>query len=340
MDKEVWPYIVVEVIVGLVLPLLVMVAVMIASVFLEYITQATIDARVLITRLFPIIKLVRGEKVHDETGTVHEYWTIANRFYFQLNQHDVHLRRKDNKDKPIGRPTNCIGFCSRTPATWLLTIIVALSFLLTTSYFMNENITAQITVKACPHDSRIETDCFNQGDFSYVDCNNPEIANATNFTLLHCFRFLRFGKDSDVVGSLSRSFAFYLTTIAFFTGAFHTVGILLNFQPSRYWGIGFVILGVMLFVAGIVVMLADNLVELKVDVIKIFQTFMVAIFIMLVGLLLLLGKWWECVSQNGPIKGLEDYEGIAHKREAREVKKELQDEVKKAGDTKSHSTHV
>ena len=325
MNKEVWPYITVEVIVGLILPFLTILATVIFSIFLEYITQATVDARLAIPHLFPIVKLVKGEKPNE--GIINEYWTISKRFYLQLDPHDVYLRSKDNNNdttkdsRDKDETANCLHFLSRTPATWMLTIIVALSFLLATSYFMNTNIVSQSNLKRCPHESRIETDCFNQGDFSYVNCSDPQVANSTNFTLLHCFKFLRFGQDSDVIGSLSRSFAFYLTTIAFFTTAFHIVNILINFRPSKHWGILFIVPGVLVLGAFLTIIFTNNFIVLKLNVIQIVQLLMVAVFVILVGVLLYLGKWWECVAEDGKNKALEA-EG-APKQTKAEAKEEL-----------------
>ena len=93
----------------------------------------------------------------------------------------------------------------------------------------------------------------------------------------------------------------------------------------------------MLFIAGLAVMFTNNYVELKLDVIKIFQVYMVAVFIVLVGLLLLLGRWWECVAEDGNVKGLEEFGDIAHKHDANKVKKEVKDEVKEAK-SKTHTS--
>ena len=275
--KEVWPYIVVEVIVGLVMPILLVIAVIIFSVFLEYITKGSIEARVIISKLLPVIKIVEGEK--------YDYWVILDRFYFQLTPHD--------RDMRSGKAKSCGKMCSTTPATWIITIIVGLAFLLAASYFMNSNITQQTTLTSCPHVS-YEVDCFNKTTYNYINCQDEEVANM-NFTLIHCFRFLRFGRDSDVIGGIARAFAFYLATLAFFTLAFHVVNVLINFKPTRLWGIGYVILGILLLVGGLTVMLTEAAAIVRLNVIQIFQFYMVAIFIFLIGILLLISKWWEHV---------------------------------------------
>ncbi len=289
-------YLIVEVLVGLVTPVLSIISAILMSVFLEYITQGSLDARAFISRLLPVVKLVKGLQK--------QYWVIENRFYFEIKALDV-SSRQDNEDDPPDEDTDgddpsrvpCSRYCSRTPATWILAIIVSLAFLLSISYFMNANITTQITVRSCPHSS-LETDCFNQTTFEYIDCNDPEIANTT-FELLHCFRFLRFGRDSDIIGGVSRAFAFYLATLAFFTTAFHVSNVLINFLPTKLWGVGFIIVSVLMVGAGITVMFTQEAVLLRLDVIQVFQVFMISVFVFLIGLLLLVGKWWESVGESG-----------------------------------------
>lgn len=321
VDKDVGVYILVEVVVGLLSPILAIVSAILFSVFFEYVTQGSLDARVFITRLLPVVKLVRGD--------AKQYWVIESRFYFEINKLDT-SSREDCEDDEEGSRVPCNKYCSRTPSTWILAIIVSLAFLLSISYFMNANITEQISLQSCPHSSSMETDCFNSTNFEYIDCSDPEIENTT-FTILHCFRFLRFGRDTDVIGGVSRAFAFYLATLAFFTSAFHVANILINFIPSRLWGLVFMVLGLLTIGAGLTVLFTREAVLLQLDVIQVFQVFMVAIFIMLIGLLLLIGNWWEMVGEPGKGKGrkpnrveLEQFSGIrAKKKDVKTTKHEL-----------------
>ena len=323
-------YIVVEVLVGLITPTIAIISASLYSVFLEYVTQGSLDARVIITRLLPVVKLVKGLRS--------QYWVIGNRFYFEIKKLDFSSRHDeedtDGNDDDDSVP--CTKYCSRTPSTWILAIIVSLGFLLSTSYFMNENITEQITVRSCPHSS-IETDCFNQTTFDYVDCSDPDVSNTT-YELLHCFRFLRFGRDTDIIGGVSRSFAFYLATLAFFTSAFHIANVLINFLPTKLWGVGFIIISILMVGAGLTVMLTREAVLLQLDIIQVFQVYMVAVFVFLIGLLLLAGRWWESVGESGKGKSkgktkaneieLERFAGLGTTRgEVKKVKHELDSKI-------------
>ncbi|XP_019853839.1 PREDICTED: uncharacterized protein LOC100632627 [Amphimedon queenslandica] len=316
VNKVVWPYIVVEFIVGLVMPLAVVFAAIVFSIYLEYATNGSVDPRVLVTRLLPVVKLVEGKE--------YTYWSILDRFYFQLSPNDNfrdETEKAENSDETEKAENSCSQKISRSPSTWIITAIVSLAFLLAVSYFMNANITSQTTLRSCPHTS-VEIDCFNTSSLVYVDCNDPDIEQL-NFTSLHCFRFLQFGRDSDVIGGLSRAFAFYLATLAFFGTAFHAAKILIDFQPSRLWGSVFIVGGILLFVGGILIVSTDEAVLLRIDIIKIFQFFMVALFVFLIGLLLVTGKWWERVP--GTKNGLVSPGNIPEKRTFKDVENEVRD---------------
>ena len=250
-----------EVLVGLIMPFLVVLSSAIFSVFLEYITEGNLDARNLIPRFFPVVKL--------EGSSNDRYWIILDQFYFKLKYE-----------------TKRCGYCSRTPATWILTIIVSLSLFTAVSYFMTTNIIQQVTLHSCP-DSSMELDCFN-GDFEYIDCNATEINNTT-FDRIYCFKFLRFGRDTDIIGEIANSFAFYLAILAFFTVAVHIASVLNTLQPTKLWGIGFVVIFFLIVFIGSIL-----LAFLTVEITQIVQVFMIAFIILLIGLLLF-SQWDQLV---------------------------------------------
>ena len=290
-DKTITVYVIVDVVVGLAMPILLVLALLLQAIFLEYITGGQVDARVALTKLLPGVRLVK-------TKTNQQYWSIQDRFFFMIKQHDskLHLPPSD----PARTRVSCSDACSHTVATWIFTAIVALSFLLAATYFMNSTITEQVTLATCPHES-YEVDCFNKTTYDFVNCQDPNLTNAT-FELLHCFRFLEFGMSSDPIGALSRSFAFYLATIGFFATAFTVVKILILFKATVLWGILFVALGIIAIGVGLFVMLSDAAVMVRLNVIAIFQFYMVAFFIIFIGILMLHGEWKEVHLRLDPKK--------------------------------------
>ena len=292
-DKTVTVYVIVDVVVGLAMPILLVLSLLLASIFLEYITGGRVDARVALTKLLPGVRLVK-------TQTNEEYWSIQDRFFFIIKQRDceLHLPPSERKEKTI----TCYSACSHTLATWIFTVIVSLSFLLAATYFMNSTITEQVTLATCPHES-YEVDCFNKTTYDFINCQDPNVANTT-FELLHCFRFLEFGVSSDPIGALARAVAFYLSTLAVFATAFTVVKILMLFRATVLWGIVFITVGVLAVGIGLFVMLSEAAVVLRLNVIAIFQFYMVALFILLIGVLMLCGKWKEVKLQPVPAKFL------------------------------------
>ena len=160
------------------------------------------------------------------------YWTILDQFSFVINN------KKENR---------CGDYCSRTLATWILTIIVSLAFVLGVSFFLGATIMEQNTLH-----SSMEVAFFNTINFNYIDCSDPEIANMT-FNLLHCFRFFRFGRDSYAIGAIAGSFAFYLAILAVFTIVFYAAKVLDTFEPTIKWvGFGCMLFSVLVFGTGVV----------------------------------------------------------------------------------------
>ena len=290
-DKTITVYVIVDVVVGLAMPILLVLSLLLQAIFLEYITGGQVDARVALTKLLPGVRLVK-------TKTNQQYWSIQDRFFFTIKQHDSKLHLPPSA--PTRTKVSCSNACSHTFATWIFTAIVALSFLLAATYFMNSTITEQVTLATCPHES-YEVDCFNKTTYDFINCQDPNLTNAT-FELLHCFRFLEFGMSSDPIGALSRSFAFYLATIGFFAAAFTVVKILILFKATVLWGIVFVALGIIAIGVGLFVMLSEAAVMVRLNVIAIFQFYFAAFFVILIGVLMLHGEWKEVKFKPDPKK--------------------------------------
>ena len=172
-NKTVTLYIAVDVIVGIAMPLFLIVATAIFSIFLEYITDGKIDARDVISKMLGI-KL--------EKGDVAEYWVIQNIFYFELSKHDTDVRRDPEERKKRNINLTCPGACSQTLATWILATIASLSFLLAVSYFIDQSITMQLSLQDWPHNSSGEVDCFIaiEGNLIYVNPSEQGLTDRLN----------------------------------------------------------------------------------------------------------------------------------------------------------------
>ena len=248
-------------------PILMVTSAVVFSVFLEYITKGSLNARVIIPKVLSAVELKK-----DKTDAKHLYWTILDWFYFEIK-------------KPSG-DERCLNYCSRIAAPWILTAIVSLAFVLAVSFFMGTTIMDQNTFHSCPHSS-IEVDCFNTIDFNYVDCNDPEKANMT-FNLLHCFSFFRFGRDRYAIEAIAGSFAFYLAMLAVFTIAFYAAKVLNTFQPTFKWvGLGCMLFSILVFLAAVANFCFTF------EIIQTFQIFVLAIYIFMIGVLVCMSEPWK-----------------------------------------------
>lgn len=136
--------------------------------------------------------------------------------------------------------------------------------------------------------------------YNHIDCVN----NLFITRQIHCFRFLRIGSDVNILTALAESFAFYLFTLAFFAKIFGVVKILLHFKPSRLWGILFIVIGLLLFILAVVLLAVSDALVIQLDVIGALQFLMVSLFIVIIGILLVEGQWWEKVPTTAKVLDL------------------------------------
>ena len=280
VEKEIGAFIIVEFLVGLLLPVCLFTSGILISVVLEYITSGKINARKGITKFIPAVKYVSGKKS--------DYWVISDTYYFPLKSYD---------------DSTCWKSCDKSPSTWLFVTITGLSLLLTMSYFVDNSVAQIVTVDSCDSDPIAEDNdfnCFSLNDdasFDYVDCSEDPDADR-----LHCYKFLRLGTDVDVISNLSSAFAFYLLLVALFSTIFIVVKILLHIKPSRFWGVGLISLGALAFITGLVIVIVDDFVRVvSLNIIAVFQYLMVCLLVVVIGILLIVGRWWVVVPKGKPV---------------------------------------
>lgn len=248
VEKDISAFALVEFLAGILLPLFLFVGSTLLAIVVDYITIGRVDARKRITRFLPSVVF--------EEGVKSDYWVIEDRFYFKLVKKEHHFDH---------------GFCyscDKTMSTWLLTSIVALSLLLCFSYFVDITVVEEETLSSCPPDIG-EYDCFNLTSFNFVDCANP--VQSSRIELVHCFRFLRFAVDTNLITSLAQSFAFYLATVALFGRVFSVVKTLLHIHRTRLWGVLFLVVGTVAFIITVVLLVIEDRFQIQVKVLSILQ---------------------------------------------------------------------
>ena len=270
----------------MILPLCLFAAGVLLAAVLDFVTVGHADLRTHIPAFLPVVKFESGK---DSKGVPHDYWVIEDTFYFEL------AKRHDRSDH---------GFLysfDKSPATWFLSAIVCIGVHLAISYFVDFTLDTQTTLFDPTMCDTIDStfQCFYAGNLTHVNCGD------TNSTI-HCFKFYRFGVDVDLISAISQAFAFYLVASAVFARIFSVLKIILHIKPSKWWGLGFIIVAVLGFIGGLILFVlwiygyAESKVEeiLHFNIINIAQYFMVCGYVLMVGLLLMTAKWWERIDIN------------------------------------------
>ena len=141
-----------------------------------------------------------------------EYWSVKKLFIFLIRQR-TKLSQK--------RSPSYISLFIR--ATFYFVVIIGLSFVVTTSYFINRTIVEQVSIWECIED--LHFDCFVQkdgGEWRYVDCLDND-----QFSFIHSYMFLRFGVDfqsSRIICLLSGNGWIFLVKILVYLKSYFVSG--------------------------------------------------------------------------------------------------------------------
>ena len=271
LNKSVWPYIVTEFLVGIVLPIFLFISAALFCIVLTYITSGKLELRTAVSKFIPAVQFQKGEK--------EDYWVIEKFFY-------IKQQKKTGYDK-----RGCWFACNKSRHTWYIAVLVALQLLLAISYFVDVSIAEQITVKSCGSIDYTMYECYNQTTFNYVDCNSTQQLNSSG--LLHCFRFLKFGTDASIIASLSQAFAFALVAATFFAHAFDSLKLLSRIKESRWWSILFLIASALLLGGSLWYLLKGSALSARLEIIGALQFIMMSLFLFFAGLLMIETKGWE-----------------------------------------------
>ena len=263
LNKSVWPYIVTEVLVGIVLPIFLFIAAAIFSVVLTFVTSGKLELRTAVSKFIPAIRFTTGQNS--------DYWVVQKFFYIKLD------KRTDYG------PRGCWYACDKSRHTWYVATLVALQLLLAVSYFVDVSIAEQVTAKSCQSIDYTKYECYNQTTFNYVDCNATVGLNLTSTNLLHCFRFLKFGTDVSIISSLSQAFAFALVAATFFGHAFDALKLLSRIKESRWWSILFLLASLLLLGGSLWYLLRGDVVSSRIEIIGALQFIMTSLFLLCAG---------------------------------------------------------
>lgn len=282
-EQTVTPFVVANVLSGIVAPILFFISVLLFVNIVDYFTNHKIESHLILTRFLPCLHYEIGQDLQQRNR---QQWVIADSLILSIKHGEDYENERKCKFCRSFKPNY---------ATILLSVIVVLSLMISFSYFIDVTVVHQVTVSSCA-DSNIndEFSCFTTGSLEPVNCIASNVTQR-----LHCFRFFRFGVDVDLIASSTSAFAFFLLMNKIFTGIILVLKMLKDFTKKQ--GELFIAAGVMLLfaTAGLTVKwitgYASESVALlaHLDVLVLAQLTMVSLFIMIVGLLARHGRWVE-----------------------------------------------
>lgn len=245
-------------------PLLLIGAFYLFSGVLEYMTKGEIK----MTGIIPF--LMKGVRLREYNKQ--QYWELENTFYYRIN---------------VKRTSHPLWEIDTSGSSCLLWMVILLSLQLCFTYFFDETIVEYKYSPLCVQGY----DCFLE-DRSTHPLSDIECTNISHTVRdVHCFRFVELSHIQDSIGTLSKTFAFYLFLQSLFRGIFTVAKFLLALKRCRLWGILFVIVGSGTCIVTIVVAAVWKDIMVLVDVVGYIQILYGGIFCLVIGLLVLKGKW-------------------------------------------------
>lgn len=286
-STQLWPFIVTELVTGLVCPVLFFIGCGLLAIVISFATAEQVDLRIAIQHLLPSVMLVQGQTCDDPPQRL-KFWVIASHFFIKIKE-------------PCGKVGQLRHAVGTNLSTWLLVTIASLAMILTVSNFINQSFVEALTVPI--QEFLEETNicinyvCFNETNFNYIDVNCSDTSTSdlayTNF--LHCFRFLQFGTNPEIITNVGISVGFYIATVHFFQIICFVTTILMYIKQTVFWGIGMIFVGVVIFAGALVVLFSPHFTAVQLDVIKVGQFFLLALFCVFIGILLCTGTIHEIV---------------------------------------------
>ena len=282
--KSLWPYVVTQVLIGAVIPILVFSGLSLFSILLHYITGGQINPKYAISHFLPGLQYVNLEEVQESRST-NSLWVIQGYFYSFIR-------------KPFGRREQLIYYVDCSLSTWLLSVLGSIHSLLAVTYFMDAILIKQITFSindSSPSEIQASCqgyNCFYQGNFSYIDDCGLNLSNQTP-GVVYCFSFLHTIQINDIIASMSIAYIFYTLMGQLFGYSFLILRMILQFI-SRGKGL-FIFLAYSTsagLIAGLIVAMVNPQIKSYVHLsgLQIGQVFLVIVYFILLGTLIFTGR--------------------------------------------------
>ena len=221
---------VIQVCLGIFCPVLLMAGFTLLGIVLEYATAGQVDCRILISHLLPTVKTALATTVSEPRKNL-LYWTFCN---------GGCIRIKD----PCGNKSQLRHYFDTTPATWILMVIVYVSVLVSTIFFvlygLTKTETSNITVADCDKYNWICLD----GETLYreeISCVNASYLMGKN--TVRCYRFRELLELDDIWSEIAGVVSIYIIAINVIPLIIHGIVFLQKLKKTKLWSLPFLIMG-------------------------------------------------------------------------------------------------
>lgn len=197
------PVVLVQLMIGLIVPVLFMLSVVPINSVLRFITYDRVDIRKIMPKLIPFISYTIGEKSN--------YWVAIKTFYFPIKDDYNQTHEALHKRK-------WYHLCDTNKSTVIIFFLLAFNFLLAWTVFVNGTLVHDFNPQSCRELSNSEREravCILTGNISLVNCTSPDSSSIEGPLL--CFQFLRFSEQTDIFMSITNAVVLYFIAKAFIT---------------------------------------------------------------------------------------------------------------------------
>ena len=258
---------------GLACPILACIGFALLTIVGTYIMAEQVDFRIIINHMIPSVMLKKD-------NSERHYWVIVQHYHIKLKE-------------SWGEAGQFIHAVDRNMSTWILAIISALAVVLSVSSFINRSFVQTLTVPVTEFleesDICLTYSCFTPITFDHlnVNCSEVNLVDLGNIDIVHCFKFIPL--SSEIIANLSISVGFYLATVHFLKVIFVAATVLHVGKSHIVWGILFILAGCLTLAGAMVYIFLSHFANIRLDVILAGQIFLVAIYLVLIGILLCTG---------------------------------------------------
>ena len=257
-----WPFIVIDVVVGVVSPILIIFSIIPIARIVQYVSHNRLDTRKLLLWFLPFLGY--------EKGTKGVYWVLEESFHYKIHN----------------------GICGGL-STALLYTSAALAFLFSWVYFIDDVLIEQKGLNSCVD--------LNSGDQNAVTCfyihptNINMYVNCTENSSyaneLFCFEFKEVGRNSNILQSLVISIILYYISVICISLTFQVMNFLQQNAQSYLWPTLLVTVGFFASFFGVVHFISALYFNHYLNILTLFQILILSANIIVVGILVAGGQF-------------------------------------------------